>query len=319
MKRKSFLSVGVAVIISGVLIIATSLTGNAAGNAYEQLKLLMREDHVRPDNMTLTMNIDVTDNGTSVLHGEGIVKTETAEKRMSGRFQLSGIGDQAFEVYGNEDSALLKLDGSDNWYKAEPRADQDDDEEDEDDRFGRFRGNREHDNYELREMVMDTLMGDLKDQVVLEQTNGLRTFSLTLDEGNMPVLLQTLFSAGNRDRETCDDDDACDLESLPQEILSFAQELKAYRDVIDFSGDRTLNSIKLSLTVDNQNQPTGMSFTTNFKVVNDNGESHQYQIYVNMAMSDVNTTVVDTVSPDPASIIEVDTSSFEKANHRFRR
>jgi hypothetical protein len=62
-----------------------------------------------------------------------------------------------------------------------------------------------------------------------------------------------------------------------------------------------------------------MSFTTNFRVTNDNGGSHQYQIYVSMAISDVNTTVVDTVSPDPASIIEVDTSSFEKANHRFRR
>ncbi len=316
MKKRNFLSVGVAVLLSGVLIIATSLTGNAAGNAYEQLKLLMREDHARPDNMTLTMNIDVTDNGTSVLHGEGIVKTDTAEKCMSGSIQISGMGDQGFEFYGDEDSVLLKLAGSENWYKAEPTEDRADEDDEDYDRFG---GNREHDNYELREMVMDTLMGDLKDQVVLEQANGLRTFSLTLDEGNMPVLLQTLFSAGSRDREICDGDEYCDLDALPQELLDFAQELKVYRDVIDFSGDRTLNGIKLTLTVDNQNQPVAMSFTTNFRVTNDNGGSHQYQIYVSMAISDVNTTVVDTVSPDPASIIEVDTSSFEKANHRFRR
>lgn len=319
MKNKKLLPVGIAVLLSGILLVATALTGNAASNAYEQFKELLHQDPVQFENATVGVNIDISDNGEKILHLGGSVKADKDSTNMSGKFELSGKGpEKAFEVYGNKDDVLLHVEGSENWYQAANHKSEADEEEGPRGHFGDKDWN---DGKNLRDALLDTLMGDLKDQVKLAEADGLRTFSLTLDKGNMPILLQTAFSAAGEVHKEAELSTVCDLTGLPEELQDVIADMAAYRNLIDISGERTLEKIVISLTVDRDNQPKMFELTTSFSGISKDGGKHNYEINGFVALSNVNETTIDTVNVDPSSIITIDTSKFEniRDNRRMHR
>lgn len=319
MKNKKLLTAGTAVLLSGVLLAATALTGNAATNAYEQFKTLLSQDHAKVDNMTLHMNMTISDNNAAVLNAIADMKADT-EKKMSGQFQISGAGEEkSFEVYGKDGTMLFHQTGSENWYQA---AHQNEDSEDADkDLERRFSRPDMKDHEELREMFLDAMMGDLKDQVTLSESNGLRTFSLTLDEGNMPVLVKTAFSLGSRTHGDKKALDTVAVASLPQELQNVVADMAEYHKLIEISGERTLERVTIALTVDENNQPQAMAFTTNFSGVAEDGSAHDYEINCSLTLSDLNTTIVSEADVDPSAITTIDSALFENAGkcHRMHR
>ena len=316
MNNKKYLSVGVAVLLSGVLLIATALTGSAASNAYDQFKMLLREDHAQFTNMTVAMNMSISDNGKAVLNVVGDVKADKDAKNMSGQFQISGKGDEkTFEVYRSDDAVLLHFAGSENWYQPASLKEYSDDEIEN---YGRFGKEPMKDNEKLRDMLMDTLMGDLKDQVILDESNGLRTFSLTLDQGNMPVLIQTVFSAGSEMHGGTKTMDVLAIANLPVELQEVITDMMVYHDLVDISGERTLKEIKVSLTVDQNNQPVAMALSTSFSGLAKDGSAHDYAVNFEMNLSDLNTTVPDEADVNPSSIITIDSTQFENCGFSNR-
>lgn len=312
MKNKKYLQIGIAVMLSGVLLFAVALTGNAANNGYEQLKMLLREEPVQMNNMTVHMDMKLSDNGTAVLQAAGDVKADKTAKKMSGQFQVSGkAGEKAIEVYKNGDAALFRLAGSTNWYQVtSPESGAGDNE-----KFNsRFEGDVTKGDTQVREAFMDTLMGNLKDQVELEESNGLRTFSLSLDKGNMPVLVQTVFSAASMHKEA-NAPETCDLTNLPAELQNTFGDMKEYKNLVNLSGDRVLEKIKVSLTVDQKNQPQVMEFSAAFSGTAKDGTAHTYDLNCKMSLSDLNTTIPDEAKADPSSVTKIDTTQFDNTRN----
>lgn len=302
MKNKNYLKAGIAVLLSGILLFAVALTGNAAGNGYEQLKALMREEPVRADNMTVHMDLTLTDNGTTVLNTSGDAKVDKKAEKMSGLFRIAGKdGEKELEVYKNGDTALLHLPGSANWYQADCKKDKSNME-----RFpGRFEGEGRNEDPKLREAFLDTLMGDLKDQVVLEESDGLRTFSLTLDKGNIPVLFQAAFAAGKTPKEGKCPDTAI-LQKLPAELQALVGDMPKMHNLADLSGERTLDSLRIALTVGQDNKPRAVEVSTGFSGTAEDGSSHTCQMTCKISMNNINNTMVGEASPDPSAITKLE-------------
>ena len=315
MKKQNYLKIGIAVLLSGVLLFAIALTGNAAGNGYEQLKMLLNEEPVQLSSSSIHTDLSISDNGTSVLQAAGDIKADMISKNMSGQFNIAGAaGAKSFEVFQKGDTVLFHLTGSENWYQTIRT---ENDRYDGETARGQYASQDRKSNRQLRDAVLDVLMGDLKDQVTLDEANGLRTFSLTMDKSNMPLLIQTAFSAGKM-HSGVNDQPAFDMANLPAELKAAADDMMVYRNLIDISGERTLEKIKISLTVDQNNQPQAIELSTNFSGVSEDGTAHAYEINCKAALSGINATVPDEAKADPSVITTIDASRFETAAFKHR-
>ncbi len=311
MKNRKYLKIGAVVLLSVILLVTAVLTSYASNNAYGELKMLMREyraERVEIDSMTLHMEMDITDNGENVLRFTGDIKTADDKKNKSGQFQVTKQGvENVFEVYSKNDTVLFHLNGSENWYQTTSAENCSYDE----DQFSRRRGTEDmNDNQQLQESLMDAIMGDLKDQIALVESNGLRTFSLTLDKSNMPVLVQTLFSIAEFRDDTRHQDDAVML-NLPEELQDEIGGMMDCEDLAEITSNRVLEVINISLSVDEKNQPKNIDLSMRFSGTAKDGTAHVIEVDCSVALSNINTTVPDEVNVDPSSITIIETEQFE--------
>lgn len=308
MNNKKYLKIGAAVLLSGILLITAVLTSYASSNAYEEFKRLMREEHVQVDSMTLKMDMVTTDNGETVFRAEGNMKADRDAESTSGQFQISMKGEEKdFEVYRNDDTTLFRLNGSENWYQTTSTESFSDNE----DQIPRYIHREDmNNNRQLHETLMDAMIGDLKDQITLVEANGLRTFSLTLDKGNMPVLVQTIFSAADMHDDIKPHDDAV-IANLPAELRNEISDMMDNHDLVDISSNKLIEKVKVSLTIDEKNQPQNMDLSMEFSGNAKDGTAHVIEVNCSLALSDINTTVPDEVNVDPSLITIIETEQFE--------
>lgn len=315
MKNKKFLTIIAVVVVSGLLLTAGAMAANPAGSAYEQFKSLLDQDHECIENATINMSVAVVDNGESVIALDGSMKMETAGDKMSGTFQISGKTTKSFDIYKDNDDVLLRLTGSENWYKSTHKENSGDEEEFRRD-FGRDRKEDFGENKQLRDALLDTIIGDYKDQINMIESNGLRTLSLSLDEGNMPILLQTAFQMSDRhENKECEEPE--NLSLLPQELQDAFADMKHCEYDVELV-DKKLEGIQISITVDQQNRPVEMGMSMVCTGTDIDGAEHVLDIDLSIRLSDVGTTVVDEANPDPASVTTIDSSVFEGSGARHR-
>jgi hypothetical protein len=306
--KKKYLAIGAAVLLSGLLLVSMTLTSYASGNAYEQLKQPLSEEPAEIGSMTVHMDMSVTDNGVTAMSTTGDIKADKAAEKTSGQVKISGKSEEKVINFFSADNAVLfNVEGSENWYRTEGRE-------------GNFRRDSENrinsvnaDAQKLRGMLMDALMGDLKDQVSLEESNGLRTFSLELNKDNMPLLVQTAFNAGGMHNKA-DLPDAAAISNLPAELQGLVSDLANYHKDVDISGEKELEGINVKLTVDQDNKPVGAELSVAFSGMSVDGSKHNFVTSFKAAMSDLNTTVPDQAGIDPSKAITVDASQFRGIN-----
>ncbi len=314
MKNKKFLTIIAVIVMSGVLLTAGAMAANTAGSAYEQFKLLLDEEHGCIENATVNVVMSVIDNGETVIALDGDMKMDEGSNKMSGSFLATGKEkEKSFEIYRDNDDVLLHLTGSDNWYRT--TREEESIQEDDTRRFGRDRDGKFGENKQLRDALLDTVMGDYKDQVIMTEANGLRTFSLSFDEGNMPVFLQTLFQVADMGERRDEYDEQEDLSVLPQELQDVFTEMKNDKYDLEFV-EKKLKKLEISFTVDQKNNLTGMGMLINCSGTDTEGTAHDLSIDFSMAMTNVGITVADEANPDSDAIITIDNTVFSRAGRR---
>ncbi|HEX2947454.1 MAG TPA: hypothetical protein VHT96_16065 [Clostridia bacterium] len=305
MKKNKYLAIGAAVMLSGLLLLSMTVASYASGNAYEQLKQLLNEKPAEIGNMTVHMDMSVTDNGVTAMNTVGDIKADKASKNSSGQIKVSGKSEEKVINFFSADKAVLfNVAGSENWYRTEARERLS--RSDSEEQFG----NDNADMKKLRGMLMDTLMGDMKDQVSLEESNGLRTFSLELNKGNMPLLVQTAFNAGST-RKQADLPDAGAMANLPSELQDLIGDLADYHKAVNISGEKDLQRISVKLTVNQDNKPVGADLSAAFSAMSTDGSVHNYETSLKASISDLNSTVPDQAGIDPSKAITIDPAQFE--------
>ncbi len=315
MKNKKFLTIIAVVVMSGLLLTVGAMASNPAGGAYEQFKSLLDQEHEQIENATVNMSMAITDNGESVIVLNGTMKMNTVSEKMSGTFLATGKETKSFEIYQDSNDVLLHLTGSENWYKT---TNKDEYSEDMSQIRRRDRGRDEDfgENKQLRDALIDTIMGDYKDQIAMTEANGLRRFSLSFNEGNMPVLLQAMFRLSDiQENEGCEDPE--NLSLLPQELQDAFADMKDFEYDVDFN-EKKIKAIEISFAVNQQNHLEEMGMSLSCLGTDTEGTVHDLDIDFSMVLSDVETTVVDEANPDTAAIITIDSEIFESAPRGYR-
>jgi len=172
MKKKGFKTMAVSA-VAGCLLLSLSITAFAtSGSGYETYKDAFKST-VLTENVTVSTQIEVTDNGTIILSGESIKKLD--EKSSSSKTSITvGEISKEYESSVNNGNYVVNTDGK--YYTVNKS----------DEKFGRDHREKltSSNTIKLAEMLTDTLVGDVKNQFVKDG----ETISVNLEGAQIPEL-----------------------------------------------------------------------------------------------------------------------------------
>lgn len=339
MKNKKAWIIGTAMGLSTVMLATVAFAGTGATSGYDALKALMRtRGTVEAKNATVDMTVSVTEKGQALVLVGAVMKVDAEQEQMSGSVSIAGSGvDRTMTMYQSDKTAYLNVSGSDTWFRTD-RTDETGMNGEMGTRgtHGRMRGIRSSDaSFDMQddmkmdpnaakfaETLLDTVMGDLKHAVVLKENGTDKTFSLKIDQSNMPELLKAALAAGASHKRDAVDDDICmsevalaDLGNPVAEaqIKALLPEMKALHDAINLTDNVSIESIDLSFTVDADNQPVSSNVSVIVSGNASDGSAHTYAVDFVAKTGSIGSTVPDTFDPEGKDIQVVKTPVHDQA------
>ncbi len=334
MKNKKLWIVGTALGLSTVMLATVAFAGTGATTGYDALKTLMlsQKTTVEAKNATMDMNVTVSEQGKSLLNLQASVKTDS--ETGSGTLNVTGANvDRTMNLYQTGTSAYMNLAGSDTWFLVKEDANNRMESRMGDQTDDRMNGHpgmygmkdgmpANPDAAKFGELFLDTAMGDLKQEVVMTESNGNKTFSLKMDQSNMPELLKAALALGaNAHRNGMDGQTCTPEESLAKlgnpvaeaQLKALIPELKSLKDAVDLKDNITVESIDLAFTVDAANQPTSAKTSVVVSGNATDGTAHTYVVDMSMNLSNIGTTVPATFDATGKDIQEIKTPATDRA------
>ncbi len=339
MKNKKAWIIGTAMGLSTVMLATVAFAGTAATSGYDALKAMMRtRNTVEAKNATVDMTVSVTEEGQPLVLVDAVMKVDAAQEKMSGSVSVSGSGvDRTMTVFKSGETAYFNISGSDTWFRSD-RTDETGMEGgmgargahgrmsgfgSDDARFD-MKGDMAMDPNAVKfaESLLDAVMGDLKHAVVLEENGTEKTFSLRIDQSNMPELLKAALAAGACQKRDAVADEVCmsdkDLADLGNpvaeaQLKALLPEMKALHDAVNLTENVTVESIDLSFTVDADNQPVASNASLIVSGKAADGGAHTYAIDIAAKTGAIGSTVPDTFDAEGKDIQVVKTPVHDKA------
>lgn len=270
MKSKKIKTI-VITALTGCMLLGITVSASASGaTGYETYKSAVKE-LMTTDNATFSTSFEVKDNGATDISGTSVEKLEGANNSSSTEVKIGDV---------TKDTEMSRIDGKtiikdgDNYYSRDNSG------------KGNFeKGSRKFDasssKAKLGEMVVDTLVGDVKNQFV---TDG-DTISVNLEGAQIPELAKLAISAAVEEQNNKKDQNKAGVGSDElKQALSNLPTLKNV-DIKSLSLDAKVNGNALS--------------ENDVKIVisgeDENGTSHEFQVTVNTSVSGVNSTKADTI------------------------
>ena len=336
MKNKKAWIMGTAMGLSTVMLATVALAGTSATSGYDALKAMMRtQNTAEVKNATADFAVSISEAGQPLLQVNAVVKMDTEARQMSGVVNVNGTGvNRTLTTYQTEDAGYLNVSGSDTWFQTDRTAqvgnavagqgrmggahvmrDARFDKE-----FGKETGmgsgmgmfdGTDPNEAKFADTLLDTIMGDLKHAVVLTEHGTDKTFSLKIDQSNMPELMKAALALGARTRpeEVGKMSVLSEVEmakignpAAEAQFKALLPDMLRLHDAIDLTDHVTVETIDLSLTVNADNQPvSGKSIV----IVSGNaadGTAHTYSVEMTFASRDVGSTVPETFDPSGKDI-----------------
>ena len=335
MKNKKAWIIGTAMGLSTVMLATVAFAGTGATSGYDALKALMRtHGTVEEKNATVDLAVSVSENGMAFVNVDAVMKMDAESQQMSGVVSVAGSGvDRTMTVYHTGDTAYLNVSGSDTWYRT--------DKAEASGMGGRMDskyGTREDMRHEMRtgmqadmamdpdaaklgEAFLDAVMGDLRNAVVLTETGTDKTFSLKIDQSNMPELMKTALAIGANHRQ----DDMASEDAFPDKALAdlgnpvaeaqlkaLLPEMEKLHDAIALTDNVTVETIDISLTVDTDNQPVSGRTSVIVSGNAADGTVHTYITDITVQYSNIGNTVPDAFQPEEKDIQVVQMPEHEE-------
>jgi len=321
MKNKKAWIIGTAMGLSTVMLATVAFAGTGATSGYDALKALMRtHGTVQEKNATVDLAVSVTESGKTVVNVDAVMKMDAEAQQMSGVVTAAGSGvDRTMTVYHTGSTGYLNVSGSDTWFQMERT-----DETGMNGRMGPARGMHggmgsgmqsemrtdmamDPDAAKFGEAFLDAVMGDLKNAVVLTENGTEKTFSLKIDQSNMPELMKAALAIGashhqpEADAATGLSDEALAELGNPvaeAQLKALIPEMESLHEAIDLKDNVTVDSIDLSFTVDADNQPVSGKTTVIVSGNAADGTAHTYTTDITVQYSNIGSTIPDTFQPE---------------------
>lgn len=270
MKSKKIKTI-VITALTGCMLLAVTVSASASGaSGYETYKSAVRE-LVTTRNATFSTSFEVKDNGNTDISGNSVEKLEGTNS--SSNIEVK-IGDVTKDTETSRVDGKIVIKEGDNYYSMGNSA-----------KGNIGRGNRKIDasssRAKLGEMVLDTLVGDVKNQFVVDGDK----ISVKLEGAQIPELAKLAISAAVEEQN--------DKKSYNKGEFANDELRKAISDIPTLK-KVDIKSLSLTAKVD------GNTLSENdVKVVitgeDEKGVSHEFELSVNTAVSNVNSTKADSI------------------------
>jgi hypothetical protein len=333
MKNKKAWIIGTAMGLSTVMLATVAFAGTSATSGYDALKAAMRTQHaVEVRNATVDFDVSVSEGAQSLVNVNAAMKMDSEARQMSGVVTVKGAGvDRTITTYQTENTGYLNVSGSETWFQTD-RTEMNGSDARMNGRMGGTHGMRGDSRFEgqyhmgagmpmmngmdpnaekFAETFLDTLMGDLKQAVVLTENGTEKTFSLKIDQSNMPELMKAALALGASSRmEERDAAPNLTEEKMARignpaaeaQMKALLPEMTRLHDAIDLTDNVTVDSIDMSVTVDADNQPVSGKTTVVVSGDAADGTAHTYTVDMAFRFSAVGSTVPDTFDSEGKDI-----------------
>jgi hypothetical protein len=271
MKSKKIKTIVITAIAGCMLLSITVAASASSGSGYDTYKSAVK-DLMNTRNATFSTNFEVKDNGNADISGTSVEKLQ--DPNMSSVTNIK-TGDTTTETETSRIDGKTIIKDGDNYYSRDSNG------------SGKnYRIEKKFDpsssKSKLGEMVLDTLVGDVKNQFVVDGD----TISVNLQGAQIPELAKLAISAAVEERNNKKDHNNKG-EAGNDSFKEALNSIPALKNV-------DITSLSMTAKVD------GSTLTENdIKIVisgeDENGVSHEFDVSVDTAVSAVNSTKADTI------------------------
>jgi hypothetical protein len=299
--KKNYLKLGIGLAVGSALLITSTFVSLANGtDGYELLKESFKNSKGF-DNATINAEFTVIDNDEKVLDVSGILKADHENEIGNGSVSLKSDSiSSEFDFYAEDNSVVVKRDGIDTYFKFIS----DDESEEYSNKHEKFGENQElsKEVSDLHEKIFDTLVGDIKKQIVEKDlTNGDKEISLELNENQIPEIVNAVLSAKHDDDSEYDENEKICGEYLEEVFGISCDDFK----VNELEKDIKVKNIYLETVLDKDNEVKGIGFSIKVSGKDENNDEHVQTVTANLNFSDINSTTVETIDLTDKEVEEI--------------
>lgn len=269
MKSKKIKTIMVTA-LTGCMLLSVTVVASANGSSgYETYKSAVK-NIANTDNATFSTSFEVKDNGNTNISGTSVEKLENSNNSSITNIKNRDVTKES-ETSRIDGKTILK-DGE-NYYSRDSKVKEKNGKIEKKFDASSSKG-------KLEEMVLDTLVGDVKNQFVVDGD----TISVNLEGAQIPELAKLAISAAAEEKNNKKDNKGESGKDGLKESLNSIPNLK------------NIDVKSLSMTA----KVNGSTLTNNsFKIVitgdDESGVSHEIEVSANTAISDVNSTKADSI------------------------
>lgn len=287
--NKKLTMIGAGVVAGSVLLMSSVYAGIGNAPGYDTYKSAIKNT-VAVDNVTQKVNLTVEDNGKVLLQVDSTIKTGNDDVVGSAEVTLlSGETTQSIQIYNQDDKKIIKTSNSDVYQIVVEDAE-------EQAKFKKFRarnGEEQHDPAFAQEMenIVDTLVGNLKNYVTLNEDGANKEVGLHLKGNQIPALANTIGSLviraggshhGEEEVMQPEDTFGINLQSIQDKLPKLAEDIK-------------IDAVSLDADVNSDNLITSQAAVIEISGKDIQSAEHQVVVKLTLDSSNFNSTTPDTI------------------------
>lgn len=280
-KNKRLKTMAISAIAGGLLLsfsmAALASTGSGYGSYKEAVKTTMLTE-----NATINAQFEVKDNGAIILSGNSIDKLDNAASSSKTNLTVAGIA-KAFETSTANGTRITQVD--DKYYSTSGERDG---------RAERAKLSESSSTAKLMELVVDTLVGDVKNQFVQDG----QTISVNLEGVQIPELARLALSAAVENSSRMEN-------GKHQGDASCDESMKSIMATMPKLTNINVKSIAMTATVDG-NTLKDNKFTIVITGQDATSVSHELTLSLNGDISNVGNTKIDTIDTTGKQVQTID-------------
>ncbi len=322
MKNKK-VKLGILVMAAVTLFTATAFaatsTSTYSNGGYEAFKEIMKssQETKHLSSTSFDGTFQMSDNGKVIAEMTGDVKENLEGKEASGNIKIKLMDkEQDLSFYKSGEASYLVDQTNAKYYQLINMTKDTDMKHKE---INKEEGMEEQHMGKTGEALMDYLMGDLKAQFELTQNaDGTKSITVDLNENEIPVPMNLLVGIAAENNSNCSNiecEDGMDLaqKRLMMEKMPFLKEFSELgKNMPKLKQDVKLTGILLKLNVDENNQIKSFDVKIDTTGKDENGTAHEVSFLGSSSINHINSTSVDTFSPDGKSIETIDAKDFNR-------
>jgi hypothetical protein len=297
-KKLSLIGIGVAV--GSMLLITSAYAGIGDAPGYNAYKSAVKSTM---DIKNVTRNIDVTveDNGAAILNVKSTMKSAGTEEPGSVNVDLTGTAaPQTIQYFNQGGKRIVKTSGSDVYQIVDTNGIHEN--------LDKQEGHDDAAMTQEMENVVDALVGNLKNYVAMDESNGTKDIHFTLSGSQIPTVVNTIGSVFVKQGAT-------GKVHTPDASETFGVNVSTLRDSLPkLTQEIKIDTVSMNATVDADNHITNQVAELHISGKDAQGTAHEVTVKLNIGLSSFNSTTPDTVDLTGKTVQTV--KPFDKGSNK---